>query len=118
MGFYLFLGKKLADNGFTVEKGLRENRIPVPVLLGREGKFEKSFHVDGFHEETGTVLEVEAGRAVTNYQFLKDLFEACMMHNVNYLVIAVRKIYRDSPDFERVATHFDALYVSGRLNCL
>jgi hypothetical protein len=76
---------------------------------------EKSFHVDAFHVDTGTVLEVEAGRAVTNYQFLKDLFEACMMHNVDYLVIAVRKIYRTSPDFERVLTHFDALYASGRL---
>jgi len=30
-------------------------------------------------------LEVEAGRAYTNYQFLKDLFQACMMHDVQYL---------------------------------
>ena len=110
------LKKNLLDQGFTVEKGKRaEDRIKVPVLFGRNGELEKSFLVDAFQEQTGTVLEVEAGRAVTNYQFLKDLFEACMMHNVTYSVIAVRKVYRRQADFETVITHFDTLYASGRL---
>lgn len=110
------LKKELVDLGFKVEKGKKvEDRIKVPVLFGRDGELEKSFLVDGFQEETGTVLEVEAGRAVTNYQFLKDLFEACMMHNVTYSVIAVRKSYRRQADFETVVTHFDTLYASGRL---
>jgi len=52
---------------------------------------------------------------VTNYQFLKDLFQACMMHEVNYLAIAVRNIYRGSNDFEKVHTFFDTLYASNRL---
>lgn len=29
-----------------------------------------------------------------NNQFLKDLFQACMMQDVDYLVIAVRNEYR------------------------
>lgn len=58
---------------------------------------------------------MEAGRGVTNYQFLKDLFQACMMNNVEYLIIAVRNIYRTSKDFEKVATFFDTLYASGRI---
>lgn len=112
----LILKKGLMDVGFKVEKGKRiEDRIRVPVLFGRNGELEKSFLVDAFQEETGTVLEVEAGRAVTNYQFLKDLFEACMMHNVIYSVIAVRTTYRRQSDFETVITHFDTLYASGRL---
>jgi hypothetical protein len=112
----LVLKKTLLGIGFKVEKGNKvEDRIKVPVLFGRNGQLEKSFQVDAFQEETGTVLEVEAGRAVDNYQFLKDLFEACMMHDVNYLVIAVRKTYREKADFEKVVTHFDTLYASGRL---
>ena len=92
-----------------------KDKIRVPVLFGRNGRPEKSFEVDAYHKDTGTVLEIEAGRAVTNYQFLKDLFEACMMHNVNFLVIAVRNIYKRSADFEKVITHFHTLYASGRL---
>jgi len=112
----LVLKKSLLDLGFRVEKGKKvEDKIKVPVLFGRDGQIEKSFQVDAYHEETGTVLEVEAGRAVDNYQFLKDLFEACMMHNVIYSVIAVRKTYRRQADFETVITHFDTLFASGRL---
>lgn len=47
-----------------------------------------------YHKETKTVVEVEAGRALTNYQFLKDLFEACMMNKAEFLVVAVRNSYR------------------------
>jgi len=112
----LVIKKSLLDLHFRVERGQRiDDKIRVPVLFGREGQMEKSFQVDAFQADTGTVLEVEAGRAVTNYQFLKDLFEACMMSNVLFLVIAVRKMYRRNADFEKVLTHFDTLYSSGRL---
>jgi len=63
----------------------------------------------------GYVIEVEAGRAVTNYQFLKDFFEASMMYNVDYLCIAVRNIYRKSKDFEQVVKFFDAMFSSKRI---
>jgi hypothetical protein len=110
------LYKDLVSVGFNVEKGKKaEDRIEIPVLFGRDGKLEKCFHVDGFHAETGTVIEVEAGRAVDNYQFLKDFFEACVMTSVNYLVLAVRKVYGKQADFEAVVTHFDTLFASGRL---
>jgi hypothetical protein len=33
------------------------------------------------------VLEVEAGRAYRNNQFLKDIFQACMMPYVEYLML-------------------------------
>ena len=112
----LTLKESLVDIGFKVEKGKKvEDRIKVPVLFGRNGVLEKSFLVDAFQEKTDTVLEVEAGRAVTNNQFLKDLFEACMMHNVAYSIIAVRKKYGRQADFETVITYFDTLYASGRL---
>ncbi len=110
------LEEGLSEKGFEVEKSKKaKDKIRVPVLFGRNGRHEKSFEVDAYQKETHTVLEIEAGRAVSNYQFLKDLFEACMMHNVEYLAIAVRIIYKGSPDFEKVITHFDTLYASGRL---
>lgn len=103
--------------GFKVETGKRaKQKIGVPVLFGLDGKPEKSFEVDAYHEKCRAVLEIEAGRAVTNYQFLKDFFEACVMYNVDYLVLAIRKIYRKSKDFEKVLTFFDTLFASGRMS--
>jgi len=110
------LENDLLEIGFRVERSKKaEHKIKVPVLFGRDGRLEKSFEVDAYREDMGAVLEVEAGRAVTNYQFLKDLFEACMMHNVYYLAIAVRRKYKGRTDFEKVIIHFDTLYASGRL---
>jgi hypothetical protein len=50
-----------------------------------------------------------------NNQFLKDLFEACVMPSVDYLVIAVRNDYRGQNDFEKVCAFLDSLYASDRL---
>src|ERR1700733_1218353 len=73
--------------GYQVEKSKKtEGKIKVPVLFGRNGILEKSFDADAYNKEHRTVLEVEAGRAVTNYQFLKDLFQACMMSDVENLI--------------------------------
>lgn len=48
-------------------------------------------------------------------QFLKDLFQACMMVGVTEFVVALRLDYRGSNDFEKVCRFFETLYVSGRL---
>jgi hypothetical protein len=102
--------------GFEVEGGSRiVDRIRVPVLFGANGRIDKAFDADAWHREEGVVVEVEAGRGVTNYQFLKDLFEACMMHGVKYLVIAVRNLYRRNDDWKVVTTFFDTMYASQRL---
>jgi hypothetical protein len=106
----------LTSLGFKVETGKKDDeKIVVPVLYGRKGVPEKSFNADAYCEEKGFVVEVEAGRAVVNNQFLKDLFQACMMNEVKYLCIAVRKRYREQNDFERVVIYFEALYSSNRL---
>ncbi len=104
--------------GFMVERSKKKNdKIKVPVLFGRNGVLEKYFEADGFNEVTKTVIEVEAGRGVTNYQFLKDLFQACMMHDVDYLVIAVRNVYYGkNKDFETMCSFFETLYASNRLS--
>ena len=53
---------------------------------------------------------------MVNNQVLKDLFQACVMHNVSYLGVAVRNDYRHSNDFGKICRLFDTLYASNRLN--
>ena len=106
----------LAKIGFRVETGkTEEKKIRVPVLFGPSGRTDKAFDADAWHEEAGFVVEVEAGRGVVNNQFLKDLFQACMMVGVEELAIAVRRTYRKSNDFDRVCKFFETLYSSPRL---
>jgi len=106
----------LEQVGFIVEKGKkRDDKIRVPVLYGRQGKVDLAFEADALWRDEKIVLEVEAGRGVTNYQFLKDLFQACMMDDVEYFAVAVRQIYRTSQDYEKVINFFDALYASNKL---
>jgi hypothetical protein len=94
-----------------------KDKVHVPVLFGQNGNIVKSFDADALNPEQRTVIEIEAGRAVANNQFLKDLFQACMMHEVDYLVIAVRNVYgkTGAKDFASVSTFMDTLYASGRL---
>lgn len=109
-------GPHLAAAGFTVELGKKaDQKINGPVLFGLNGRLEKSFDADAYHQTGGFVVEVEAGRGVVNNQFLKDLFQACMMHDVFYLAIAVRNVYKGRQDFEAVCRFLSTLYASQRL---
>ena len=112
----------LEELDYKVERGkTRLQKIHRPVLYGLDGSVEKAFEVDAWQESTGTIIEVEAGRAVINHQFLKDFFEACVIQDARYLVIAVCKAYKPasrknpSNDFEIVSNFMDALYTSKRL---
>jgi hypothetical protein len=106
--------------GFQAETGKKsEQKVKVPVLYGNNGKVEKSFEADAHHVQGRFVVEIEAGRATINNQFLKDFFQACMMDEVEYLAIAVRNIYVaagiKNRDFDRVVTHFETLFASNRM---
>lgn len=106
----------LLELGFRVETGKRRaEKIHVPVLFGRQGVVEKAFEADAWHQGLKMVVEIEAGRGYMNNQFLKDLFQACMMHDVDYCGIAVCNRYIDSRDFENVVSFFETLYASNRL---
>jgi hypothetical protein len=106
----------LQNHGFRVETGKkRAEKIRVPVLFGLNGKPKVSFEADAYHLVKKTIIEVEAGRAYMNYQFLKDLFEACMMLDIEYLVIAVRRTYLKVKDFDKIVNFFDTLYTSDRI---
>jgi hypothetical protein len=110
----------LESCGYDVEKGKgRDEKIDVPVLFGENNAIDKSFYADAFNKEQSIVIEVEAGRAVRNNQFLKDIFQACMMFDVEYLVVAVLNEYSGggvvSKDYHEVKTFLETLYISNRL---
>lgn len=107
----------LEEIGFIVEKGKGKNdKIDVPVLFGRNNSIDKLFYADALSTDGRIVIEVEAGRATENNQFLKDIFEACMMCGVEYLVLAVRNTYRAHADFDIVSVFLETMYISNRIH--
>ncbi len=101
---------------FKVEKSKASiDKIKVPVLFSINNRIDKFFDADAVSEDGKIVIEVEAGRGYRNNQFLKDIFQACMMPNVEYLVIAVRNHYHNTDDFKSIFQFLETLYISGRL---
>jgi hypothetical protein len=101
---------------FKVEESKASiDKIKVPVLFSLNNRIDKFFDADAVSEDGKIVIEVEAGRAYRNNQFLKDIFQACMMPNAEYLVIAVRNHYYNSDDFKSIFQFLETLYISGRL---
>lgn len=110
----------LADDldacGYRVERSkAKTDVIRVPVLYGLNGKEELAFEVDAYNPDEKTVVEIEAGRGFTNYQFLKDFFECCMMQEIEYFCVAVRNTYRGHKDFDSVCKFFSTLYACNRM---
>lgn len=102
--------------GFKVEESkASEDKIKVPVLFSLNNRIDKSFDADAVSNDGRIVIEVEAGRAYSNNQFLKDVFQACMMYGVDYLVVAVRNNYRGHQDFDAIFNFFETLFINGRL---
>ena len=107
---------ELKKIGFQVEESkASEDKNKVPVLFGLNNRIDKSFDADAVSNDGRIVIEVEAGRAYYNNQFLKDVFQACMMYGVDYLIVAVRNDYCGHSDFDSIFNFFETLYINGRL---
>lgn len=101
---------------YNVEKDKSsKGKINVPVLFGNNNTIDKFFYADAISNDGKIVIEVEAGRATENNQFLKDIFEASMMFEVEYLILAVRNTYRGHDDFKRIYTFLETMYISNRI---
>ena len=110
------IAPRLESLSFTVETGKSSaEKIIVPVLFGLNNRVDKAFNADALSDDGKIVIEVEAGRATENNQFLKDIFQACMMFGAEHLVLAVRNEYRGHKDFEIVYTFLETLYISNRI---
>jgi len=115
-GVLKVISNDLKNLKFKVEESKASvDKIKVPVLFSINNRIDKFFDADAVSEDGKIVIEVEAGRGYRNNQFLKDIFQACMMPNAEYLVIAVRNHYHNSDDFKSIFQFLETLYISGRL---
>jgi len=105
---------ELERRGYRVKQP--NKKVRVPVLYGENGSPEKTYEVDALSSDGLTVVEVEAGTGVANNGYLKDLFQACLLPNVQYLVVAMRQVYQASRNYENVCVAFDTLYTSTRFS--
>ena len=66
----------LSNEGYLVEKSkAKKDKIRMPVYIENKEESNLFFEVDAWNEDKGIVLEVEAGRALDNHQFLKDILK-------------------------------------------
>lgn len=114
----------LKSLGFEIEHGKTEGaKIKRPVFYGENGKPTLMYQIDAYHPGWRCGLEVEAGRGWLGNAVYRDLIQALVMVNVDYLVLAVANIYKrqslgkpaPSSDYENTVAVADALYGHSRM---
>jgi hypothetical protein len=81
--------------GFQVERGKQASqKIERPVLFGENGAPTVKYQVDGYHPEWRCGLEIEAGRAWMGNAVYRDLVQALVMVEVEWLCLAVSNTYK------------------------
>lgn len=114
------VSKDFIESGFKIELN-KKNKISIEVKYKEQDKI-KYFDVDGYNSKDKIILEIEAGRAYANNQFLKDIFEASVMENIDYLILAVKNVYTfgkktktNSFDYKKIYNWLDILYSSKKI---
>ena len=46
---------------------------------------------------------------------MKDIFEASVMVNIDYLVLAVSNLYKESKDYEKIVSWLETIYTTNRI---
>lgn len=114
----------LARLGFEVETGKRAHqRIARPVYFGEEGTPTVRYDIDAYHPEWKCGLEVEAGRAWMGNAVYRDIVQALVMVDVDWLALAVPNTYRFksggrdtfNKDYEKTRDLVEALYGHTRI---
>lgn len=118
------LAPDLIALGFEVETGkTKADIVERPVFFGENGQPTVRYQIDGYHAGWRCGLEVEAGRAWMGNAVYRDLVQACVMVEVDFLCLAVSKEYRyrsggkvmTSRDYENAANMVEALYGHSRV---
>ncbi len=119
------LRNDLYNLGFEVEAGkLKAQKIERPVFFGENGIPTVRYQIDAYHPEWKCGLEIEAGRAWMGNAVYRDLIQASVMVQVEYLCLAVpisykfKAIGRDSisHDYDNTMKLAEALYGHSRLS--
>ena len=111
----------LENLGFVIEGGDHEgNPLQRPVLFGENGRPVATYEVDGYHEESGCILEVEAGRGAQSNAVHRDITRAMTISGAKLLILAVLNLY-DRPStrseaFDQAKPLIERLYRSNRVD--
>lgn len=115
---------ELVSLGFQVESGkTKSQKIQRPVFFGENAVPFLQYDVDAWHPEWRVGLEVEAGRAKMGNAIYRDLIQALVMVELDYLFLAVPLAYKyrsggkvvHSKDYEHTVSVADALYGHSRI---
>ncbi|HQS44804.1 MAG: hypothetical protein B7Y12_00465 [Rhizobiales bacterium 24-66-13] len=118
------LGRDLQAIGFDVERSEGQVKpIRRPVFFGENGAPRLQYKIDSWHEEWKCGLEIEAGRAWLGNAVYRDLIQALVMVDLQYLVLAVPNGYRRkslgrtviSGDYDYSCAVADALFGHSRV---
>jgi hypothetical protein len=108
---------------FEVETGKTSvQKIHRPVLYGENEEPILRYEIDAYNSEWKCGLEIEAGRAILGNALFRDLFQAMVMVDVDYLCLAIPNNYKYrsggknvvGKDYEKAIAVADALYGHGR----
>ncbi len=81
--------------GFEAEAGkAKVDKVERPVFYGENGVPALNYQIDAYHGLWRCGLEVEAGRGWMGNAIYRDLVQALVMVNVDYLVLAVANSYK------------------------
>ena len=90
------LRKDLGGLGFEVERGkTTAEKLQRPVFFGENGEPTLRYEIDAYHPQWQCGLEVEAGRALLGNAVYRDIVQACVMVDLQHLVLAVPNVYRN-----------------------
>jgi len=119
------LGDDLRALGFEVEAGKKKReKIERPVFFGEGGAPTLRYEIDAYHGDWKCGLEVEAGRAWMGNAVYRDLIQASVMVDVEFLYLAVSNAYKYnssgsrhvSRDYENTVNLADAVYGHSRMS--
>ena len=109
----------LLEQGFLVEASKAAlHKLKRPVFFGENGAPDLQYEIDAYHPEWKCGLEIEAGRAWMGNAVYRDLVQALVMVDLEFLVLAVPNGYRYqsggrpvvSRDYENTIAVADALF--------
>jgi hypothetical protein len=118
------LRPSLKDLGFAIEEGkLQADKIDRPVFYGENGIPILNYQIDAYSPEWRCGLEIEAGRGLEGNAIYRDLIQALVMANVDFLVLAVAINYKRksngkaviSKDYDKAVAVANALYGHSRM---
>jgi len=99
------LAPDLMALGFLVETSKSDKgKIKRPVFFGEGGRPDLRYEIDSYHPQWRCGLEVEAGRAWLGNAIYRDLIQAMVMVDLDWLALAVPLGYRRNSVGRRVVS--------------